>query len=71
MKNMGKLGNDKKVKFVGPKKSVRWREKACGPRLIWKFAFSIPLLNSISHFMWNKQALSLPCAISVHGVQMY
>ena len=30
MESRGKLGNDEKVKFVGPKKSVRWREKICG-----------------------------------------
>ena len=33
MESIGKLGNDKKVKFVGPRKSVRWREKTCGPRI--------------------------------------
>ena len=36
MKSRSKLGNDRKVKFVGPKKSVRLREKACGPLDIWK-----------------------------------
>ena len=25
-----------------PKKSVRWREKVCGARDIWKLLFSIP-----------------------------
>ena len=28
---MGSRCNDYKVKFVGPSKSVRWREKTCGP----------------------------------------
>ena len=31
-----KLGNDEKVKFVGPRKNVRWREKTCGSRDICK-----------------------------------
>ena len=31
MESKGKLGNDGKVKFVEPRKSVRWREKTCGP----------------------------------------
>ena len=30
MESRGKLGNDEKVKFVGPSKNVRWIEKACG-----------------------------------------
>ena len=33
MESRGKLGNDGKVKFVGPRKSVRLREKTCGPRI--------------------------------------
>ena len=33
---MESRGNDEKVKFVGPTKSVRWREKTCGPRDICK-----------------------------------
>ena len=33
MESRGKLGNDEKVKFVGPRKSVRWREKVCGPMI--------------------------------------
>ena len=33
MESRGKLGNDEKVKFVGPRKNVRWREKICGPRI--------------------------------------
>ena len=36
MESRGKLGNDEKVKFVGPSKNVRWREKACGSRDICK-----------------------------------
>ena len=32
IESRGKLGDDEKVKFVGPRKSVRWREKTCGPR---------------------------------------
>ena len=32
MESRGKLGNDDNLKFVGPRKSVRWREKTCGPR---------------------------------------
>ena len=28
--------NDERVKFVGPRISVRWREKTCGPRDICK-----------------------------------
>ena len=31
-----KLGNNEKVKFVGPMKSMRWREKTCGARDICK-----------------------------------
>ena len=31
MENSGNLGNDERVKFVGPRKNVRLREKACGP----------------------------------------
>ena len=31
MESRGKLSNDGEVKFVGPRKSVRWREKTCGP----------------------------------------
>ena len=31
MESREKLSNDDKIKFVGPKKSVRWREKTCGP----------------------------------------
>ena len=30
MESRGKLGNDETVKFVGPRKNVRWREKTCG-----------------------------------------
>ena len=36
MESGGKLGNDEKIKFVGPRKSVRWREKTCGSRDICK-----------------------------------
>ena len=56
MESRGKLGNDKMLKFVGPRKSVRWREKVCGPRDILKLPFSIPYFNSLSQFMPNKQA---------------
>ena len=28
---MENMGNDERVKFVGPTISVRWREKTCGP----------------------------------------
>ena len=28
---MESRGNDEKVKFVSPRKSVRWREKTCRP----------------------------------------
>ena len=30
---MESRGNDERVKFVGPKISVRWREKICGPEI--------------------------------------
>ena len=30
---MKSMGNYERVKFVGPKISVRWREKNCGPGL--------------------------------------
>ena len=30
MKSRDKLSNDEKIKFVGSKKNVRWREKTCG-----------------------------------------
>ena len=30
---MESRGNDKRVKFVGPTISVRWREKTCGPMI--------------------------------------
>ena len=36
MKSRGKLSNDGKVKFVEPRKSVRWREEVCGPQDICK-----------------------------------
>ena len=59
MESRGKLGNDEKVKFVGPKKRVRWREKTCGPREVCKLQFSIPTLIYISPFLANKQAKSM------------
>ena len=31
MESNGKLGIDEDEKFVGLRKSVRWREKVCGP----------------------------------------
>ena len=46
IESRGKLSNDEKVKFVGSKKSVRLREKTCGPRHIWKLSISILFLNS-------------------------
>ena len=33
MESRGKLGNDEKVKFVSLRKSVKWREKTCGPKI--------------------------------------
>ena len=32
MESRGKLGNNEKVKFVGTRKSARWKEKTCEPR---------------------------------------
>ena len=53
MESIGKLGNDEKVKFVGPMKSVRWREKTCGSQDICKLL----LYFSIFTFQPNKHAL--------------
>ena len=36
MESRGKLRNDGKVKFAGPRKSVRLREKTCEPQDICK-----------------------------------
>ena len=36
MESRGKLDNNRKVKFVGPKKSVKLKEKTCLPPYIWK-----------------------------------
>ena len=51
MESRGKLDNDEKVKFVGPRKSVRLREKACGTRDIWKlpknYGLKINLANKL------------------------
>ena len=44
MESRGKLSNDGIIKYVGPTKNVRWREKACGSRDIWKLRFSIPTM---------------------------
>ena len=46
MESRGKLGNDEKVKFVGPSKNVRWREKACVSRDI---CTQKPLLSTLSN----------------------
>ena len=43
MESRGKLGNDGKVKFVRPRKIVKWREKAYGLPDISKSPFSISL----------------------------
>ena len=59
MESNGKLGNDGKEKFVGPRKSVRWREKVCGTHDIEKLHFSFPFVNSFSHFLSYKRTLKL------------
>ena len=50
MESRGKLGNDEKVKFVGPMKRVRWKEKTCGPVMYvnynFQFSLSFPSFNS-------------------------
>ena len=41
MESGGKLDNDEKVKFVRPRKSVRWREKTCGPEIYVNYTKTI------------------------------
>ena len=53
MESGGKLGNDRKVKFVEPRKSVRWREKICGPRDIGK----LPKKQNFIHFHFHSHFL--------------
>ena len=51
---MESRGNDEKVKFVGPIKSVRQREKVCEPRNILKLLKNLSLsLSSLSFFVPN------------------
>ena len=45
MESRGKLSNDEKVNFVGPRKNVRWREKVCGSRDICKLHKNHYFLN--------------------------
>ena len=62
MESRGKLGNDEKVKFVGPSKNVRWREKACVSRDICKLHKNhyFPHFLILYHFtLSTKQALYL------------
>ena len=56
-----KLGDDEKVKFVEPRKNVRWREKTCGSRDICKLQKThyFPYFLILYHFtMTTKQAIS-------------
>ena len=50
MESRGKLGNDEKIKFAGPRKSVKLIEKVCGFHDIWKLPYPITSSNSISQF---------------------
>ena len=47
MESRDKLGNDEKVKFVGPMKSVRWREKLVSPRIYINYHSTFPILQSV------------------------
>ena len=42
---------------MGPRKSVRWREKACEPCYILKLPFSFPSINSHLTFLQSKLTL--------------
>ena len=52
MESIGKLSNDGKIKFVGPRKNVRWRETACGPQDICKLHKNVyfPQFLILHHF---------------------
>ena len=55
MESRGKLINDKKVKFVGPMKSMRWREKTCGSGIYINY-------QKTSHFLHSHFPTHFPMA---------
>ena len=62
MESRGKLGNDERVKFVEPRKNVRWREKTCGSRDICKLHKNhyFPNFLILCHFpLATKQAINV------------
>ena len=52
MENRGKLGNDDKVKFVGPRKMWDWERKLVAHGIYeshhFHFPYSFPFVNSIT-----------------------
>ena len=51
MESRGKLDNDEKVKFVGPSKIVRLREKTCGPRTYGNYIFQFQNLIPFPNYL--------------------
>ena len=63
MESRGKLGNDEKVKFAEPRKSVRWREKTCGSQDICKLHKTHYFLHFLILYYFTlatKQAINKP-----------